>query len=492
MGDQLFPIAQAAFQKKDLIFMAEDYELCTHYKYHKSKLVFFLTAMREYAQELKKKKWQVIYYSGQHSLFKNSYFNKLEKVLKDHPSIKEVHYYTVSDRFFNRDLASFLKKSQLKFVEHPSPMFLTTEEEYKTYLKQFKKPFMMTFYMEQRRRLNLLVDSQGRPEGGKWSFDTKNRKKYPKDIQIPKMISHKTTNHLQEVKIFVDETFPKHPGSTANFWLPVNRKQALHWLDQFITEKIQSFGPYEDAIKANDVFGFHSVLSPMINCGMLTPNEIVEKLVETSRTNKIPLASVEGFIRQIIGWREFMKGIYDNYINQMEEKNFWGHKRQIKKSWYLAQTGLRPLDDSIAKVQKYGYAHHIERLMIQSNIMLLCEIEPKVVHRWFMEMYVDSADWVMAGNVYAMGQMSEGGIFSTKPYTCGSNYILKMSDYKKEDWCLTLDGLYWRFIHKHKKVFAKNPRMSMMVKVLERMDKNRWEELNIRAENFLEEHTLPQ
>lgn len=472
--------------------MAEDYELCTHYQYHKNKIIFFLTAMREYAQELQKKKWSIVYYDGNHPLFKKSYFKKLENVLKEHPSLEEIHHYSISDHFFKQALALFIKKTKLKTVEHSSPMFLTSEQEYKDYLKNCKKPLMMSFYSDQRRRLNLLVDKNGQPEGGKWSFDTENRKKYPKDIQIPQMITHKPTQHLREVKTFVDKTFAKHPGSSENFWLPVNRKQTLQWLDQFVTQKIYNFGPYEDAIKADDVFGFHSALSPMINCGILTAQEVVDKLVETSRSHKVPLASIEGFIRQIIGWREFMKGIYDNYITQMEETNFWRHRRQIKASWYSGQTGLLPLDDSIQKLQKYGYAHHIERLMIQSNIMLLSEIEPQSVHRWFMEMYVDSADWVMAGNVYGMGQMSEGGIFSTKPYICGSNYILKMSHYKKDDWCLTLDGLYWRFIHKHKKVFAKNPRMSMMVKVLERMDNKRWQELSQRAESFLNEHTIPQ
>lgn len=227
----------------------------------------------------------------------------------------------------------------------------------------------------------------------------------------------------------------------------------------------------------------------MLNNGLILPDELVETLIEKAGKKKILIASVEGYVRQVIGWREFVKGIYDNFERKMEEGNFWKHNNKLTQAWYEGSTGIPPLDDSIQKAKTYGYTHHIERLMVLSNMMLLCEIHPKEVHRWFMEMFVDSADWVMAANVYGMGQMSEGGIFATKPYICGSNYILKMSDYKKGDWCDVMDGLYWRFVDKNRSFFAKNPRMSMMVKMLDKTDKNRKKSIFESANRFIAEMT---
>jgi deoxyribodipyrimidine photolyase-related protein len=191
-----------------------------------------------------------------------------------------------------------------------------------------------------------------------------------------------------------------------------------------------------------------------------------------------------------MGWREFVRGIYQNFSEVQDSKNFFKHERKLTKNWYEGTTGSPPVDDAIKKALKYGYCHHIERLMILSNIMLLSEIHPEQVHRWFMEMFVDSADWVMGPNVYGMGQFSDGGIFATKPYISGSNYILKMSDYKKGDWCDIWDGLFWRFVGKNSGFLAKNYRMSMMVKTFEKMDATKKKKLMATAESFIQEMTV--
>ena len=210
-----------------------------------------------------------------------------------------------------------------------------------------------------------------------------------------------------------------------------------------------------------------------------------------SENSEIPLHSVEGFLRQILGWREFVRGIYQNFSEKEENTNFFNHQRKLSSHWYDGTTGILPVDDAIKKANKYGYCHHIERLMILSNIMLLSEIDPKEVHRWFMEMFVDSADWVMGPNVYGMGQFSDGGLFATKPYISGSNYILKMSDYKKNDeWTNIWDGLYWRFIDKHSVFFSKNHRMNMMVKLSEKMDPDKKLKLFEFAEIFIKSKTI--
>tara|TARA_Y100000591_G_C21633046_1_gene593814 strand:- start:90 stop:770 length:681 start_codon:yes stop_codon:yes gene_type:complete len=207
-----------------------------------------------------------------------------------------------------------------------------------------------------------------------------------------------------------------------------------------------------------------------MNIGLITAEEIINKVLKAHQKDNFPLNSLEGFIRQVIGWREFIRGIYQNYDKEESSTNFWNHKRKLRKCWYDGTTGILPVDDAIKKVQRLGYNHHIERLMVLSNFMLLCEINPKDVYKWFMEMYVDSSEWVMGPNVYGMGQFSDGGIFATKPYISGSNYILKMSDYKKGDWCKVWDGLYWNFINKKKKFYQKNARSAFMVNTLDRME----------------------
>ena len=272
----------------------------------------------------------------------------------------------------------------------------------------------------------------------------------------------------------------------------MDRQGYLDLLDQFLEKGLSNFGDYQDAISDRSAFLFHSSLSPGMNLGLITPDEVLKKCISYYHQHLGPesLNSLEGFVRQILGWREFVRGIYQSFSEIQEEENFFDHRRRLSAHWYKGTTGVLPLDDAIKKAVKYGYNHHIERLMVISNMMLLCEIDPREVHRWFMEMYVDSSDWVMGPNVYGMGQFSDGGIFATKPYFCGSNYILKMSSYKKgEPWCEIMDGLYWRFIERNKSFMSKNPRLNMMVKTLEKMDGARKSRIFKPAEEFIEKVT---
>jgi deoxyribodipyrimidine photolyase-related protein len=232
------------------------------------------------------------------------------------------------------------------------------------------------------------------------------------------------------------------------------------------------------------------MLSPAINLGLITPEELVKETIAFTKTNKVKINNLEGFLRQVIGWREFMRGIYQNFENKLTTSNFFKHNRKLKDSWYEGTTGIDPLDHTIKNSIKFGWSHHIERLMVVANIMNLSQIEPKSVYQWFMEMYVDSSDWVMAPNVFGMGLFSDGGIFATKPYICASSYLLKMSDFKKGEWCETMDGLYWKFIENNKKFFSTNYRLSMMVKILEKMDKDRKSKIFKAADAFVENNTI--
>jgi deoxyribodipyrimidine photolyase-related protein len=368
-------------------------------------------------------------------------------------------------------------------------MFLDNRKDFKNYLSKTKKPFMARYYKEKRERLNILLNKDGSPEGGKWSFDEDNRKKLPKNISIPKFPVIKETNHTKNLKPIIQKLFDKHPGNTKNFWFATEYKEILKLLDFFIKDKLNLFGDYEDAVDQNNNILFHSALSPYINLGLLTPDIIIHKIMRYHHVKGVRLNSLEGYIRQLIGWREFMRGIYQNYSKEMETNNFFKHSRKMKDTFYNGSTGLNPLDHAIQNADKFGWSHHIERLMILSNIMNLCEVEPKLVYKWFMEMFVDSSDWVMVPNVYGMGLFSDGGIFATKPYICGSSYFMKMMDFKKGDWCQIMDGLYWRFINRNRQFFLKNPRLSMMVRIFDKMKADRKKLILSEADKFIKRNT---
>ncbi|WP_420575311.1 cryptochrome/photolyase family protein [Ekhidna sp.] len=488
LGNCLFPDhSRLNPDASTLFFMAEDTGLCTHFKYHKHKLILFLSAMRSHADEVKETyrlTYQQLSASNQHL----TYEDKLRLVLKSHDSISELITYDIEDHFFEKRIRDFCKTEKLKLTIVDSPGFITTKEKFKAYNQSVKKPFMYTFYQQQRRSLNIFVDNKGQPSHGQWSFDEENRKKLPKGINIPDQPTPHPTDHTEKVKQLVDELFQDHPGSTENFRWATTRRQVLYLLDDFLKKRFENFGPYEDAISSRETFVFHSVLSPYINMGLVTPDEVVDKALEYYAENDTHYPSVEGFVRQIIGWREFMRGIYHEYDEKLNT-NYFNHKRKMKPCWYDGTTGIPPLDDAIGKANKYGYTHHIERLMVLGNIMLLCELDPKEVYKWFMEMYVDSADWVMAPNVYGMSQFADGGIFATKPYIGGANYIKKMSDYGKGDWEDIVNGLYWRFIEENMETFANNQRMSMMVATLKKMNEEKKEKIFKAANRFIERVT---
>ncbi|MGB0766969.1 MAG: cryptochrome/photolyase family protein [Phycisphaeraceae bacterium] len=497
LGNQLFPVAHVRELGVDRVFMAEDRGLCTYVKHHKLKLVLFLSAMRSYADELRDAGLAVHYAKlddQPDSAKAPSYEQKLGDYLDDHKAIDTLVHFEIEDKFFEHRLATFAGKRGLDTDERPSPMFFTSRQRFAEYLDDSNgKPFMARFYQQQRKRMCILVDDDAKPVGGKWSFDAENRKKLPKKITIPETKYAAPTDHVKDVVELVNDRFADHPGTIdglASIWFPTTRRQALWWFREFLDKRFDLFGDYEDALSSRGDWLFHSVLSPMINLGLLTPDEIVERALEHAEENDIPLNALEGFVRQIIGWREFIRGIYQNYSSEQEEKNAFDNHRTMNDKWYTGQTGMPPLDDAIEKALRLGWTHHIERLMVVSNFMNLCEIQPKQAHDWFMQMFVDSSDWVMGPNVYGMGLCSDGGIFSTKPYVCGSNYLKKMSDqYGQGDWCEVADGLYWRFIDKHRTFFESNPRMAVMTKNLDKMDGERKHRIFTKAGRFISDVT---
>ena len=342
----------------------------------------------------------------------------------------------------------------------PTPMLLTPTEVMDDYFNGRRKPMMVHFYQMQRKRLGVLIDDQGAPVGGRWSFDADNRKKLPKGITVPEEPS-------------ID--------------LPVDHLSAQQWLDNFLEHRLAGFGTYEDAISSQHRVMWHSVLTPMLNLGLLTPQQVLNRTLAAADASEIPLNSLEGFLRQIIGWREFMAAMYLRHGVTMRNSNFWNFEdRPIPDAFYQGTTGIPPIDDAIKRALNTGYCHHIERLMLLGNMMLLCGFHPTRIYTWFMELFVDAYDWVMVPNVYGMSQFADGGIFTSKPYLSGSNYVRKMSDYKQGDWCGIWDGLFWSFIHRHGDFFRSQPRLAMMTRNLDRMAPEVMETHYSKAQQFLD------
>jgi len=490
LGNQLFPLEYIKKTKVKKIFMAEDFSLTTYQKHHKLKILMFLWSMRQYRDQLVKNGFIVYYNSIDDKNFRDTYENKLLKILKDE-KVRTISYFEIEDHFFEDRFNKFVSDNNLETKLFQSPMFLNSRSQFVEFAKTQKSLIKMaSFYQKMRIKMSILIDNNKKPIGGKWSFDEENRKKISGKIKIPKVPINTEDQRINNLKHKINVLFRDHPGSADYLWMPTNREEALKWMEIFFQNKFHDFGTYEDAIIDNNNFLYHSALSPIINMGLLTPKEIVEKAINFSKKNSIPLNSLEGFIRQIIGWREFIRGIY-HYKGKEEKKlNFWQHNRKLTKDWYEGTTGIKPLDDVINDCLKYGYTHHIPRLMIVCNIMNLSRIHPDEIYKWFMEMFVDSSDWVMVPNVYGMGTFADGGIFATKPYSCGSNYILKMSNYKKDEWCDIVDGLYWKFMSDNLSFFKTNPRLSILVKSVERMNEDRKNMIFEKATNFIDNKTI--
>jgi len=441
-------------------------------KFHKHKLVLHRASMQAYTDELR---------DAGHAVNNIPHTNTYQSALP--PDLKELHVVEPHDFILEKRLRAFAKKRGIELHIHPTPAFLSPTDFLEEHIGKKKKPFMASFYQAQRKRMGILIEPDGSPTGGQWSFDEDNRKKLPKGHTPPAAPETLFNDYTESACNHIDEHFPENPGNSNNFRYPVTRADAREWLKVFIEERFADFGAYEDAISTAHPFINHSVLTPMLNIGLLTPQEIIDAALAEKG---IPLNSLEGFIRQIIGWREFMHGIYRHRGSEIRGMNFFNHTRPIPKSFYDATTGIPPIDRIIRQLDGEAYCHHIERLMILGNFMLLCRFDPDAVYKWFMELFIDAYDWVMVPNIYGMSQFADGGTFTTKPYISGSNYILKMSDETKGPWTDIWDALFWTFVADHQELFLKNPRSSMMARTWQKFSPEKQEGHRETADCFLE------
>ena len=452
-------------EKDGVFLLIEENLFFQHFKFHVQKLILHRSSMKYYESYLLKNKKEVLYIEQEEN---TSDIRKLIPYLKQ-KGYNTINYILTNDNYLERRIKNTAEKSEIDLKEFENPMFLNSSSDLESFFRSDKKKFYQTsFYIEQRKKLGILLDENGNAEGGKWSFDTENRKKYPKSKVPPKIEQLEADSFFKEAKDYVKKHFKDNPGEFPELPIyPHTHKSSKQWLDLFLLERMQEFGPYEDAMVQKESFLNHSIISPLLNSGLITPSEIVQKTLKFK--DRYPLNSLEGFLRQIIGWREFIRGVYLVKGTQERTTNFFKFKRKIPVSFYNATTGILPVDITIKKVQKTAYNHHIERLMVLGNFMMLCEFDPDEIYRWFMEHYIDAYDWVMVPNVYGMSQFADGGLMSTKPYISSSNYLKKMSDFPKGDWQQTWDALYWRFIDLQRDVFNKNIRMKFMVTMLDKM-----------------------
>lgn len=460
---QLFPPSEhPALAPGRTVYLIEEPLLITHNPIHRAKLVLHRLSMQAYQSSLEAAGYMVQYIDIHDLKDTAAVFTRLAA-----DNVTTIHVCDTTDDYLERAISTACKRHGFSRVWYESPLFLLPKA---AAIERFirSRRLMANFYKQLRQTTGILM-TDGEPVGGRWSFDSENRQKLPKGIVLPVDIDPYPTNPRYEAAVAWAKAVPAEQYGEAVWYLPVDQAGAEKFLQEFFRTRFAQFGPYEDAIDTAHVRLYHSLLSPLMNIGLLTPRYVVDEALAYATEHAIPIASLEGFIRQIIGWREFIRASYECDGRSMRQQNFFNHTNKLSNHWWRGTTGMTPLDTTITRALTYGYTHHIERLMVAGNLMLLSGIHPDEAYRWFMGMYIDAYDWVMVPNVYGMSQFADGGSFATKPYISGAAYIKKMSTYPKGNWGEAWTALYWNFIATHEAVFRQNHRLAMMPKLLEKM-----------------------
>lgn len=469
----------------DEVWLIEEYLFFKQYKFHKQKIALHRYTMKAYEAKMKAAGLNVKYVDAPQEVSDI-------RILIPHlasEGVIHISYYDPVDNWLKKRIVDSAATTDLVTHCLPTPLFINTFEELQIYGKTKKRYFQTDFYTYQRKSRHILLDKDNNPLGGQWTYDTDNRKKYPTQKIAPQQPKTEITDFHKEAWDYTEKYFCENNGILdTTIAYPHDTHSAKLWLKDFLNNRFKEFGTYEDAIVDGENILHHSVLTPMLNIGLITPGFVLQESINYALSKDIPINSLEGFVRQILGWREFIRWIYEVEGTQQRTTNFWGFKRKIPSSFYDGTTGIKPIDSTLKKLLKTGYNHHIERLMVLSNFMLLCEFDPDEVYRWFMEMYIDSYDWVMVPNIYGMGQFSDGGLMCTKPYISGSNYLFKMSDYPKgETWATQWDALFWRFMDVHRHFFLRNPRLGMLIKTYDKWEDSKKMHIHKVAQDFLDQ-----
>lgn len=453
---------------------------------HKQKLAFMRATMRRYVEEeLWPAGFQVDYIE----------FSKLQTSGDIVEKLKEfelVHVFEFNDDILSRRLVSALNAHpdapQLSVLMSPS--FFLNAQESDEFFKDPKSSQFPKFYQWQRERFNILIDQETyKPLEGKWDFKAPARKRVPKGTELASFQIYGSNDFVVEAVEYVEKHFSDNPGLLADFPWPTSRSEAQKWLADFLESRLEKYAVYHEAIDGQAPWLFHSAVAPLLNSGLLQPDEVVSAAIAAHKKQNGDIENVETFVRNILGWREYARGVYRKRNVVLRTANSFQHERKMTIDWYRGTTGIPPVDDIIKKILTRSYTHEVERVMVLGNIMFLCEFHPDEVYRWFMEMFIDSYDWAVVPRVYGVSQGAAFTQLGTTPAISSSNFILNMSHYEKGVWSDVWDGLYWRGIEKHRDKFASHPDFKMAVSQLDKISPNRRRIIGYRAEDFLKEKT---
>ncbi|OBQ52148.1 cryptochrome/photolyase family protein [Halodesulfovibrio spirochaetisodalis] len=465
------------------VYLLEEQLLFGDYRwqniYHHQKLMLHRASLKAYEHHLQQAGHSTTYIPHAPSQNMENLFAALAR-----DDINLIVIADPADYLIEKRLKKLCATHKIKLTIQPTPAFFLQRTEAEKLLGD--SPRQASFYSAQRKTLGVLLLDNGKPVGGKWSMDAQNRYAYDGMVPVPPPPPDVRSSFADEAFTHVSKRYPNALGSKTALLYPHTHEQAQQWLDDFVQHKLPHFGIYQDAILHDHDFLFHALISPALNIGLLSPKQVLDAVLKNWEKRNIPINSIEGFVRQLIGWREFMHATYCKLGVQQRTSNFFNHTRPLPDSFYTGTTGITPVDTVIQRVLKHGYCHHIERLMILGNFMLLCEFDPKQVYMWFLELFIDAYDWVMVPNVYGMSQYADGGLITTKPYVSSSNYVRKMSDFPEGDWCTIWDGLYWRFIYTHYELFEGNNRTRPMIWGLQRMNEEKLQQHLAAAEAYLD------
>ncbi len=453
--------------------------------YHKKKLVYLLSSMRHFALECKEAGYPVLYYSTT-----GHFDDGLAKILEE--SSFELTFMTPSEWDSRERLRSAADRFPERTREIDNAFFLADAAEY---TGKIGSGYRMEYFYRDMRKLTGYLMNGGEPEGGEWNYDDQNREKLQEDIHIPEDATTELDEITQEVIGLVESEFGDHFGESSGFGYAVTRRQALYRLNKFIDERLDRFGPYEDAMALGEDLIFHSHLSMYLNNGLLLPKEVCDKAQEAYDEGKARINSVEGFIRQIIGWREFVRIYYEAMMPEVREANHFGFDKGLPEMYWSGETDMKCMSECLRPVIKDGYSHHIPRLMVLSNFSNLTETDPRKLNEWFWLAYTDAYEWVVLPNVLGMSTFADGGILASKPYVSSGNYINKMSDYcrhcsykisKKtgEDAC-PFNYLYWNFVDKQRDTFTENGRANFMVNMFDKRSEEDKKAIRESSEAFI-------
>jgi deoxyribodipyrimidine photolyase-related protein len=493
LGDQLnldsAALADIALDR-DVVLMAEVSEESTHVWSAKPRTAFFFSAMRHFAASLRSMELQVDYRSiGTHDFA--SLVEVLADAIKQHKPEKIV-MVEPGDWRVEQQLLAFAKSKKIHLVMREDQHFMCSRTDFVEWAKGYKQLRLEYFYRMMRKRHGIMMDGD-EPLQGRWNFDAENRGAFPKGgpPSVPQSLRVPPDATTREVISDVQTHFAEHPGTLTDFAWPVTRQDALRALKLFVEERLSRFGEFQDAMWTNEPFLYHAHISAALNVKLLNPREVIAAAVSAFEDGRAPIEAVEGFVRQVIGWREFIRGVYWLDMPGMREANHFEHQRKLPEWYWTGETHMNCMRDTVGQTLKYGYAHHIQRLMVTGIFGLMAEVAPKEIEDWYLAVYIDAVDWVELPNVAGMAIYANGGRFTSKPYIASGQYIKRMSNYctgcrYKPDvntgaTACPVTTLYWNFLDKHEKMLVGNPRTSLMAKNITKMSAEDREALRAQA-----------